>query len=404
LLASTDEKNAKAKQDVTDTKASLAADEDFLSTLKQKCKLNDSEWEERQKTRQLEMEACSKALAVLSSDDSHDLFSKTLNFVQTESAMHSDRRAQASKLLSSIADKVDSPRLATLAVRVRLDAFTRVKASIDAMVAELVKEKQDEIKQKDFCVDEFNKNEMQTQKKMRGKSDATSTIAGLDTSISALQASIKTLTGEIGEMQTQLKRAGEDRTKENKEFQLTVADQRATQKLLTAALNILKGFYAKKAAAALVQAGKAAAPAGFDGYENNAASGGVMGLLTQIINDAKALEAEATRSEADAQSAYESIVQKTNASIEKKNADIVNKKEDKAKKDGERVTGKKSKAAIMLELEQLGNAKAALNSACDFVVKNFEVRQTARDEEIDALKQAKSILSGSKFSAFLQNI
>jgi len=129
-----------------------------------------------------------------------------------------------------------------------------------------------------------------------------------------------------------------------------------------------------------------------------------MGLLTQIINDAKALEAEATRSEADAQSAYESIVKKTNASIEKKNANIVNKKEDKAKKDGERVTAKKSNAAIMLELEQLGNAKAALNGACDFVVKNFEVRQTARDEEIDALKQAKSILSGSKFSAFLQSI
>ena len=31
--------------------------------------LTDSEWEERQKTRQLEMEACSKALAVLSGDD-----------------------------------------------------------------------------------------------------------------------------------------------------------------------------------------------------------------------------------------------------------------------------------------------------------------------------------------------
>jgi len=275
-----------------------------------------------------------------------------------------------------------------------------VKASIDAMVTELVKEKQDEIKQKDFCVDEFNKNEMQTQKKIRGKTDATSANAGLDTSIKALTAAIGALTDEITEMQTQLKRAGEDRAKENKEFQMTVADQRATQKLLTAALNILKGFYAKKAAAALVQA----APAGFDAHENNAASGGVMGLLGQIINDAKALEAEATRSEADAQKAYESIVKKTNASIEKKNADIVNKKEDKAKKDGELVAGKKNKAAIMLELEQLGNAKAALNSACDFVMKNFEVRQTARDEEIDALKQAKSILSGSKFSAFLQRM
>ena len=32
----------------------------------------------------------------------------------------------------------------------------------------------------------------------------------------------------------------------SQEFQMTVADQRATQKLLAAALNILKGFYAKK--------------------------------------------------------------------------------------------------------------------------------------------------------------
>jgi len=407
LLASTDEKNAKAKQDVSDTKASLSADEDFLSTLKQKCKLNDSEWEERSKTRALEMEACSKALAVLSSDDSHDLFSKTLNFVQAESAMHSERRAKASELLSSMAAKVDSPRLATLAIRIRLDAFTRVKASIDAMVAELVKEKEDEIKKKDFCVDEFNKNELETQKKIRGKSDATSAISGLDTSIGALDAAIKKLTGEIAEMQTQLKRTGDDRQKENKEFQQTVSDQKATQKLLTAALKILQGFYAKKAASALLQAGKKAGqapPPGSDGYKKSAASGGVMGLLTQIINDAKALEAEAIRSEADAVEAYESIAKATNASIATKNADIVNKKEDKAKKDGERVTAKSNKASIMQELETLGNEKAALNSSCDFVVKNFGVRQTARGEEIDALKQAKSILSGSKFSAFLQRI
>ena len=41
--------------------------------------------------------------------------------------MHSERRTQASKLLSAVAQKLQSPRLATLAVRVRLDAFTRVK-------------------------------------------------------------------------------------------------------------------------------------------------------------------------------------------------------------------------------------------------------------------------------------
>ena len=37
--------------------------------------MTDGEWEERQKTRQLEMEACSKALAVLSSDSWHFLYS-----------------------------------------------------------------------------------------------------------------------------------------------------------------------------------------------------------------------------------------------------------------------------------------------------------------------------------------
>ena len=36
-------------------------------------------------------------------------------------------------------------------------------------------------------------------------------------------------------------------------------------------------------------------------------------------------------------------------------------------------------------------------------MKNFDIRQTARDEEIEALKQAKAILSGAKFEAFLQS-
>merc|ERR1719393_151282 len=56
----------------------------------------------------------------------------------------------------------------------------------------------------------------------------------------------------------------------------------------------------------------------------------------------------------------------------------------------------------MLELEQLANYKAELHSSCDFVMKNFEIRQTARDEEIEALKQAKALLSGAKFEEFLQ--
>merc|ERR1712072_65436 len=317
-LATTDEKNAQAKEDLEDTKKSLSADEQFLMMLKEKCSMTDAEWEERQKTRQLEMEAVSKALAVLSTDDAHDLFTKTFNpsLLQKETSMSSERRSQASKLLSTVAHKTQSPRLATLAVRVRLDAFTRVKKAIDDMVAQLLKEKEDEIKHKDFCVEEFNSNELSTEKKERAKQDLTAKIEDLELTIKQLTEAIDTLKSEVAEMQVQLKRAGEDREKKNKEFQTTVADQRATQKPLTAALNILKGFYAKKAKAALVQTSEPAGPPpppGFEAYKKNAAAGGVMGMIQQIINDAKAMEAETIRSEEDAQKAYEDFVKETNA-------------------------------------------------------------------------------------------
>merc|ERR1719262_123145 len=54
-LASTDEKNAQAKEDLEDTRNTLSADEEFLMMLKEKCSVTDEEWEERQKTRQTEM-------------------------------------------------------------------------------------------------------------------------------------------------------------------------------------------------------------------------------------------------------------------------------------------------------------------------------------------------------------
>merc|ERR1712085_154874 len=227
-LAETDEKNAQAKVDMEDTKASLSADEQFLMKLKEKCQMTDKEWEERQKTRQLEMEAVSKALSVLSGDDAHDLFTKTFNpaFLQSGATANSERRTAASKLLSSVAQKFNSPRLANLAYRVKLDAFTRVKKAIDDMVAQLLQEKADEIKHKDFCVEEFNTNQLQTEKKDRQKQDLIALIEDLELTIKTLTEEIESLKAEIAEMQVQLKRAGENRELQNKEFQTTVADQR----------------------------------------------------------------------------------------------------------------------------------------------------------------------------------
>jgi len=350
----------------------------------------------------------SKALAVLSGDDAHDLFTRTFNpaLLQSDRIEHSERREQASRVLSKVANKLHSPRLSTLAYQVKLDAFTRVKKAIDDMIAQLLKEKADEIKHKDFCVDEFNTNQLQTEKKEREKKDLIAKIEDLEMTIKALTDAIDTLKAEITEMQVQMKRSGEDREKENKEFQTTVADQRETQKLLKAALNVLGDFYKKSKSASLVQKQEPAGPpppAGFETYKKNAASGGVMSLIEQIISDAKAMEAEAIRSEEDAQKAYEDFVKETNASIEAKSKDIVEKSEVRARAEAELVETKEAKEAALLELEQLSNYNAQLHQSCDFVLKNFDLRQTARDEEVEALRQAKAILSGSKFEEFLQS-
>ena len=61
-----------------------------------------------------------------------------------------------------------------------------------------------------------------------------------------------------------------------------------------------------------------APPPGFKSYEKNAASGGVMGMMSGIINDAKAMEAEAIRGEESAQKQYEEFVKDSNLSIRRK--------------------------------------------------------------------------------------
>merc|ERR1711972_703312 len=240
--------------------------------------------------------------------------------LQEGSTMQSARRVQASSLLKKVADKMGSPRLSALAYQVKLDAFTRVKKAIDDMIAQLLKEKADEIKHKDFCVDEFNTNQLQTEKKERLKQDQIAKIEDLELTIKTLTEAIDTLKAEIAEMQVQLKRAGEDREKENKEFQTTVADQRETQKMLKAALSVLEDFYKKSESASFVQKQEPVGPpppAGFETYKKNAQSSGVMSMIEQIISDAKAEE--------------------------------------------ELVQTKESEEAVMLELEQLSNYNAELH-------------------------------------------
>merc|ERR1719321_1355861 len=115
-----------------------------------------------------------------------ETFTRTFQFVQRQSLTHSKRRKEVSELLSDIAKKHNDPRIAAIAVKVRLDAFEKVKKAIDDMIAELTKEKEDEIVHKDFCTDSLNKNVATTAEKNREKTDLETLIADLTEKIDYL--------------------------------------------------------------------------------------------------------------------------------------------------------------------------------------------------------------------------
>merc|ERR1719478_909247 len=370
-------------------------DQKFLLNLKETCQMTDQEFEERTKTRAEETKAVSEALAILSSDDAHDTFTSTFNFIQVSKATQS-KRDHAEQILYSVAKKTGHPRLATLATRVRLDNFKKVTEEIDGMIADLKKEKADDVKMKDFCIEALHKNEVAQEMKKRDIEQMEAKIADLTAMIDELTKAIASLQAEIAEMQVQLKRAGEDRELENKDFQNVVADQRETQTLLTNALNVLKGFYDK----AFVQTEQQQPagpppPPGFKTYEKSSGAGGVMGMLEQIIAETKTMEADAVKAETDAQKAYESFVKDTNAAMEEKTRDITNKSEEKATAEVDKTAAEEDHTAALNEQQQNENEKADLHKSCDFTLDNFDARQAALDQEMEGLAEAESVLHGS---------
>merc|ERR1719271_1861815 len=145
--------------------------------LRLRCQQSDKDWSIRQKTRAEEIAAVSEAIGILSDDDAFDLFDKTVNsFVQLKELKAKSRSRRAASVLRGVAKKTNNVQLMALASKVQLDAFVKVKKAIDEMTAALTQEQADEVKHRDFCVDELNSNELQTAKKNREIHELTTLI------------------------------------------------------------------------------------------------------------------------------------------------------------------------------------------------------------------------------------
>jgi len=394
---SADEERVHLKRDVKDTEASIGSDVAFATEVKDKCAAKAKAWDRRQKTRAEETEAVEKAIQVLDADDAQAVFGKTMNpsLLQLASEEEHARRKHAWEILSRAGQKLDQ-RLVTLAVEAKLDDFSRVKEKIDIMVSALKKEQADEVEKKDYCSAEFQKNGLAIEAKTRVGEGLGTKSEVLTSKLGDATEEMQAVQDEIKEMKKQQKIAAENREKENAEFQQVVAEQRQTQTLLKQASVVLGSFYNKKDDSLIQTQDIPKEPETFGGYKASSSSNGVMLMLQQLSADAKEMERESVAAERESQADYEAFGKDIVADMETKNKILSDTADEKAQTEGTLVETRQSKRGVSAQIEQLENTKFQLHETCDFTVQNFDARQKARVDEMEALREAKSMLSGAK--------
>jgi len=400
---------SEAKQNLEDTTNARSSDVAFLTDLKVRCATTDKEWDQRQQARATEIAAVGKAISILSSDESRDMFNKAYNressFLQISNVTFKQRE-RAFKLLNTAAVKFNKPDLEAVATSARLDAFAKVKEAIDGMITNLQKEQKDEVKHKDWCTDSLFGNLQESEHTQRNIAGGEANIENLEADMKTLDGVMEVLTTEIKEIKKQVAEAGENRTAQNEDFKAIVAEQKEALFILQGALKVLQQAFAKPPPLVLTQIKHTFSgpppPEGFESYKKNQNSNPVIAMIENIIHNTEMMIADVTRDEQSNQDAYTDIVNKSENSIKTKETSKINKSEVRAQKDMSKMEETSVLEKENADLKSLKSQEIDVHQSCDFVLKYFDVRQEARGQEIEALRQAIAILSGSDFAVFLE--
>jgi len=395
-LAQADEDNANSKIDLKDTNAQLEADREFLADLKSRCGSMDQEWAARQKMRQDETTAISQAMKVLTADDARDTMSKTTGAVFLEASMRrsSGGREAAIRVLQNAAAKLNKPKLMMLAASMKSDVFDKMKENVDKMIAKLQQDGKDEVKFRDYCIEELHQNGLATDEKYHEKSNLDTKHADLEASIKRMTDEIEAAKADVAGMQIQMKKAAETREQESKDYTLIIADQRATVDVLGKAVSHLQAFYNRKSALLQTTHKKAgqAPPPTFQPYVK-AGGGGVVAMIQAIITDSKHCVKMAYADNQQGQLAYEEFMRDLNKSVHSLRKQITDQTQQLAEDDADMARTKEDLVQNLKDLEAVDSLKQSTHVQCDFVLKNFEQRQESLTQEIDSLYQAKAMMS-----------
>lgn len=406
------EEKERATEDLEVTTEKKEKDEKFLANTEAECSKFSADHEARQEERKTELEAVSTALEYLGSDEARDLFARTFtgSFIQL-SSKHTSANKAAMVLLES-GRRLHNPMMTVLAQGVKAGVFEPVLAQITAMIGDLKQQMETDVADKDACVMRLNELTGEIKQLEREQFDLETKKATLEEQIVKLDEQLEQLHAEIEQIKKDLDEASGVRSEENAQHQEENKNGSDTIELLQKTLDVLKQVYAVMPVepvgsavvapaeqAFLQQPGEAPSTEGkpdeWKQLDKNAGGAKVLSLIGEILADAQKAKALGLQAEADAQAAYEQVVQDSNASIDAAEKSINEKSEDRASKMEELASTEDSLGMTNSSLETTVTTRKNKADECQFLMNNFDLRQDHHQQEIDALNEA---------AAFLQNM
>jgi len=402
------------KEDLDDTSKALGENKQFMAEIAKSCSTKEEEWNERCKVRADELLAIGDTIKILNDDDALDLFKKTLPttaLLQTRSSA-ADMRQRAIQVLKSTRRHGPNPRLDFLVLSLSGKVgghFDKILTMIDEMVDLLMKEQVEDDVKKAWCEKAIDKTEDEQKTFERKVSDlAKAQDDGKDT-LATLADEIEALADGIKKLDKQVAEANEQRHEENAEYKESMAANVAAKKLLELAKDRLAQFYtpnlAKGGAASLADvmihtasmAAPPPPPETWGAYKKKTEeSGGVVMMLTIMIRDVDKDIVASKVEEKEAQKEYETMIGDSAMKRRQDSKSLGDKESAKADLEGALQHMAKEEKSTKFEVVATAETLRDLHMECDWLLTNFQVRKEAREGEIDALKNAKAVLSGAE--------
>jgi len=400
--------------------ATYEADKKYFDELEPICRAKHEEWVVRSDQRKEEIAGIDEALKILTSDEARALFAKAIkpgketSFLQLD--LDNDESAPASKAYKVLKDQAKashSIRLAALAATVRTTKaghFDEVIVEIDKVIQTLKDEEKEDIKQRDFCKDEYHKNdEEQADFKWKIKNNE-AMIAKLEEKIAKLTENIEDTAKEIKDTEQQIKDMEEQRVSEHEAFKEAKADDEAAIELLGQAIEALSKFYKKEGvemgpiqgSSKLLQEPEfqvsqwQAPDATFsDKGKRKNQSKGIISILTMLKEDLEDEIKNGIKDEVSSQAEFEKAVATAKSLI----ADLTSKKTDlentRAETDEQRELEHSTMKDNKGTLKDKQDYRESITEGCDWLLKSFDERVMKRKAEMEGLVKAKEYLAGA---------